>query len=89
MGVSEIGKNLYQGEAANTVKHHKKPNIYTPYKGRNKGNLYCRLKLSLNANRAGRSWGFVGSKMPLDWLKIGLNSVQKITLLSLTIPLEG
>ena len=26
--------------------------------------------------------------MPLDWLKIGLNSGEKITLLSLRIPLE-
>ena len=37
-----------------------------------------------------RSWGVggLGSKMRLDWLKIGLNSVKKIMLLSLIIPLE-
>ena len=38
------------------------------------------------------SWGCVGglgSKMPLDWLKTGLNPVEKITLLSLRIPLES
>ena len=28
------------------------------------------------------------SKMPADWLKIGLNSAKKIMLLSLRIPLE-
>ena len=33
--------------------------------------------------------GFLGSKMPLDWLKIGLNSVEKILLLSLRVPLES
>ena len=65
---------------------------YDRYRGRNKRNLYCRLKLRANANRAGGSWGklrkLLGSKMPLDWLKIGLNSGEKITLLSLRIPLE-
>ena len=35
-------------------------------------------------------WGLgKGSKMPLDWLKIGLNSAKKIMLLSLRIPLES
>ena len=57
------------------------------YRDRNKRNLDCRLKLWANANRAGGSEGFLGSKMPLDWLKIGLNSVKKITFLSLRIPL--
>ena len=32
---------------------------------------------------------FLCSKMSVDWLKIGLNSAEKITLLSLRIPLEG
>ena len=32
--------------------------------------------------------GFLGSKMPLEWLKIDLNSVEKITLLSLRVPVE-
>ena len=32
---------------------------------------------------------FVGSKMPVDWLKIGLNLDQKIMLLSLRIPLKN
>ena len=31
--------------------------------------------------------GLSGFKMPLDWLKIGLNSVEKIMLLSLRVPL--
>ena len=31
----------------------------------------------------------LGSKMPLDWLKIGLNLAEKIMLLSLRIPLES
>ena len=33
--------------------------------------------------------GFLGSKVPLDWLIIGLNSVEKITLLSSRVPLES
>ena len=33
--------------------------------------------------------GFLGSKMSLDWHKIGLNSVEKIMLLSLRVPLES
>ena len=32
---------------------------------------------------------FLGSKMPLDWLKIGLNSVEKVMSLSWRIPLES
>ena len=32
---------------------------------------------------------FLGSKMPLDWLKIGLNLAEKITLLFLIIILES
>ena len=31
----------------------------------------------MNANGAGGSGGFLGFKMSLDWLKIGLNSVKK------------
>ena len=31
----------------------------------------------------------LGSKMPLDWLKIGLNSVEKIMVLSLRVPQES
>ena len=33
--------------------------------------------------------GFLDSKMPLDWIKIGLNSAEKITLLFLRIPLQS
>ena len=33
--------------------------------------------------------GFLVSTMPLDWLKIGLNSVKKIMWLSLRVPLES
>ena len=58
-------------------------------KGRNKRNLYSQLKLWVIANGAGGVWGGLGSKMPLDWLKTGLNPVEKITLLSLRIPLES
>lgn len=49
----------------------------------NKRNLYCWLKLPVNANGAGWSVGFLGSTMPLDRLKIGLNLVEKNTLLAL------
>ena len=40
-------------------------------------------------NGAGMSGGILGFKMPLDWLKIGLNSVEKITLLSLRVPMAS
>ena len=36
----------------------------------------------MNANGAGGLGEFLGFKMPLYWLRIGLNSVEKITLLS-------
>ena len=49
----------------------------------NKINLYCWLKLPVNANGVGWSVGVLGSTMPLDRLKIGLNSVEKNTLLAL------
>ena len=53
------------------------------YRGGNKRYLYCQLKPQVNANRAGGSggWGlqkFLGCKMPLDWLKIGLNLGKKL-----------
>ena len=35
------------------------------------------------------SGGILGFKMPLAWLKIGLNKVEKITLLSLRTPLAS
>ena len=63
--------------------------LYSHTRGRDKRNLYCPLKLWSNANGAGGFEGFLGSEIPLDWLKIGLNSVEKITLLSLRIPLES
>ena len=47
-------------------------------RGQNKRNLHCRLKLWANTNGAGGSGGILSSKMPLDWLKIGLNLVKKI-----------
>ena len=34
----------------------------------------------MNANRAGGAGGFLGSQMSLDWLKIGLNSVETSTI---------
>ena len=37
----------------------------------------------------GGGLGMGGSKMSLDWLKTGWNPVEKITLLSLRIPLES
>ena len=65
------------------------------YRGWNNRNLYCQLKLWAKANGARGSdwWGvglqkFLGSKMPLDWLKIGLNLAEKIMLLSLRIPFQ-
>ena len=33
--------------------------------------------------------GFLGSKMPLDGIKIDLNSAEKFAVLSLRIPLES
>ena len=33
--------------------------------------------------------GFLGYKLPLDWPKIGSNSVEKTMLLSLRIPLDS
>ena len=40
-------------------------------------NLYCQLKLWANANWAGGLGEFLGSKMSLHWLKIGLNLVEE------------
>ena len=43
--------------------------------------MACKNKLQWiwsNTNGAGGFEGFLGSIMPLDWLKIGLNSVEKL-----------
>ena len=63
--------------------------VITETRGQNKRNFYCRLKLWPSDNGAGGLRELLGSKMPLDWLKIGLNSAEKITLLFLRVLLES
>ena len=71
----------YVGNAKRTLSKSAVGHAWSDEDGQNKINLYFRLKLWANANGAGGSGGgggFLSSKVPQYWLKIGLNLVKKL-----------